>query len=113
MQTPRDVADAIARAFDHEGYHREPLKTGDEAGIRDVNGNTVGRWSVSAELETEELYVRSTEHDDVVIGVYLRTVEDSVEYGAEGVIHTAPADCVRVVEESDLSERERAFWGAG
>lgn len=46
METPEDVADALRRAADViEGAS---VEVGEEAAIRDLNGNAVGRWKVTS-----------------------------------------------------------------
>jgi hypothetical protein len=40
-----------------------------------------------------------------LVGVYLGTVEDTVEYlAADGLIRRAPYDCVRIVQRRELAE---------
>jgi hypothetical protein len=47
MQTGRDVADALGKLAHHVEDNTLPLAPEDGV-IRDLNGNTVGRWQVTA-----------------------------------------------------------------
>ena len=48
MQTGFDVADTIKREFKSFVDGCEPLVVGDRGPLFDINGNTVGKWEVTA-----------------------------------------------------------------
>ena len=52
MQYGNQVADALHRSFGRHAVEThgawQPLRVSDEGLIRDINGNTVGRWDVLA-----------------------------------------------------------------
>lgn len=59
MQTPVDVADAIERV--RQALYCESATTG---AVRDVNGNTVGRWTFEAEPAPRYAPVEKPDADD-------------------------------------------------
>ena len=48
MQSRNDVEDALRRLGQNCKYMSDPPEDGDDGGIMDYNGNTVGKWQVSA-----------------------------------------------------------------
>jgi hypothetical protein len=49
MQTPEDVADAL------EDVARRIRRGCEDGAIKDLNGNTVGRWGLDIENENDEV----------------------------------------------------------